>query len=64
MYVYIYLNSDDEVLQMYCRCAQVIADDAIHVLINLNSHTAGERNGIFAFRPAPVQVYVFVFICM
>lgn len=37
-------------------CAQVIADDAIHVLINLNSHTAGERNGIFAFRPAPVQV--------
>ncbi|EKX48034.1 hypothetical protein GUITHDRAFT_68991 [Guillardia theta CCMP2712] len=37
-------------------CAQMIADDEIDILVNLNSHTAGERNGIFAFRPAPLQV--------
>ena len=43
------------------QCAQIIADDAIHILINLNSHTAGERNGIFALRPAPVQVVYLAF---
>jgi protein O-GlcNAc transferase len=38
------------------KCAEAIAQDRIHVLVNLNSHTAGERNGIFVFRPAPVQL--------
>lgn len=38
------------------RCAQAIAADGIHILINLNGHTAGERNGISALRPAPLQM--------
>ena len=38
------------------RCAEIIADDGIHILINLNGHTANDRNGISALRPAPVQL--------
>ena len=38
------------------QCAQVIAADRIHILINLNGHTAHERNGICALRPAPLQL--------
>jgi len=37
------------------KCAEAIAQDGVHVLINLNSHTQGERNAIFAYRPAPIQ---------
>ncbi|CAG8590767.1 16792_t:CDS:2 [Acaulospora morrowiae] len=33
-----------------------IVSDGIHILINLNGYTAGERNQIFATRPAPIQV--------
>lgn len=36
--------------------AQMIAQDRIHVLVNLNGYTKGARNEIFALRPAPVQV--------
>jgi len=43
------------------KCAEMVAGDGIHILVNLNSHTAGERNGIFAFRPAPVQVVYLAF---
>lgn len=43
------------------KCAEMLQQDGIHILINLNSHTAGERNGIFAFRPAPIQVVYLAF---
>jgi protein O-GlcNAc transferase len=29
---------------------------SIHILVNLNGHTAGDRNGISALRPAPIQL--------
>lgn len=35
--------------------AQQIADDGIHVLVDLSGHTAGNRLKVFAMRPAPVQ---------
>ena len=33
-----------------------------HVLINLNGHTAGDRNGISALRPAPLQLAYLAFL--
>ena len=41
--------SDDEL----CK---VINDDEIDILVDLSGHTAGHRLGVFARRPAPVQV--------
>lgn len=38
------------------KCAEMIAEDGIHILVNLNGHTAGDRNGVCALRPAPLQV--------
>jgi predicted O-linked N-acetylglucosamine transferase (SPINDLY family) len=37
------------------EAAAVIHKDAVHILVNLNGHTWGSRNEIFAARPAPVQ---------
>ena len=34
----------------------MVAADGVHVLVNLNGHTAGDRNGVCALRPAPVQL--------
>ena len=36
--------------------ARVIADAGIDILINLNGYFGYARNGVFAKRPAPIQV--------
>lgn len=36
--------------------AQRIADDGIDILVDMKVHTGGARPGVFALRPAPVQI--------
>ena len=47
MYVY---------MDQYLDVFQVIHGDGVHILVNLNGHTRGSRNEIFALRPAPLQI--------
>jgi protein O-GlcNAc transferase len=38
------------------QAADLVAEDQIDLLIDLSGHTAGNRLGIFALKPAPIQV--------
>lgn len=49
-------------LQIPCngKAADRIHQDGIHILVNMNGYTKGARNELFALRPAPVQVSLFI----
>eukprot|EP00889_Picochlorum_renovo_P004787 jgi/Picre1/31817/NNA_007166.t1 len=38
------------------KAARMIAEDAVHIAVNLNGYTKGAKNEIFAYRPAPLQI--------
>src|SRR5690606_27521247 len=42
--------------------AKLIYADKIHILVNLNGYTDGNRNDIFALQPAPIQMVFLGFI--
>lgn len=38
------------------KAADRIAEDNIHILVNMNGYTKGARNELFALKPAPIQM--------
>ena len=42
------------------KAADRIHSDGIHILVNMNGYTKGARNELFALKPAPIQVCVFL----
>ena len=38
------------------EAARRIHQDEVHILVNLDGYTKGNRNEIFALRPAPIQI--------
>lgn len=42
-------------IQCHGKAAERIANDGIHILLNMNGYTKGARNELFALRPAPIQ---------
>lgn len=49
-------------LQIPCngKAADHINADGIHILVNMNGYTKGARNELFALKPAPVQVSLYL----
>ena len=44
------------VFQSDSEAAQTIYDDKVDILVDLSGHTAGNRLGVFQYKPAPVQM--------
>lgn len=43
------------------RVASLVRDDKVDILVELTGHTANNKLGMMACRPAPVQVVVVLF---
>lgn len=43
------------------KVAAIVREDKIDILVELTGHTANNKLGMMACRPAPVQVYIFFF---
>ena len=41
------------------KVANMVSEDKIDILVELTGHTANNRLGVMACRPAPVQVFIF-----
>ena len=60
MHNYIDLTPTNKQVPDNGEAADRIYRDGIQILINMNGYTKGARNEIFALKPAPIQVSIFV----